>query len=158
MTRHAMEFTYDSYDTGITVTRVADSGEAGRERAVGMVGWTQCCDPSSPCTLGTSISVTDEDLTDVPRLKGLLETSLGEEFSRGEPSYGQDGDMYVYEINRYEDIIRVSTGLPDEDVRTYGEWISDLGLPVAEYEGEIFVFASWDRSSMWNSLSGSRGC
>lgn len=147
---------HNAHDKGLKVIRFAESGEAGRALALDVVEPAYCCDRSLPCVLGEPIAITDAELAGVPRIKALLEVALGEEFSRGGPHYERDDDLNVYEIYSYEDI-SVSTGVPEGDILQYYSWRSDWGrFPVAEYEGEIFVFASWDRSSMWSSLKGPR--
>ena len=91
------------------------------------------------------IELTDEDLIDVPRIKGMLEIALKQELPLEDDGYALFDEYFnSYWINREGTGMRVKISMSTSDADYYGDWIyQNLPNSLVQYKDRFFSFYRW---------------
>ncbi len=92
------------------------------------------------------VSVNDEDLKDLPKIKGLLLLALEQELPLEKDGFElRDNYWNSYWVNKEMDGLRIQTAISEYDSKEYEQWASDhmLESTIVEYQNRYFTFYIW---------------
>lgn len=121
---------YSPYNEGINLTYYA---EANPERII----------EKNPYMSVTEI--TEEDLKDVPRIKGMLDVALDQEFPLHDDGFAVfDDSLNSYWINEDNGNIRVQISMSTSETDKHADWLQE-NVPgfLMEYGDRYFSFSQW---------------
>lgn len=88
--------------------------------------------------------ITDDDLTDAPIIKTMLDVALSQEFPLHSTGFTEIVGFRPYRIMSIGEDIYVTNYMSHEDMKEYGKWISgNLQQGFFEYKGKIFTLGAW---------------
>lgn len=133
---------------GLFYLYIVANGYSGYIEGIGMTYFYET-DPDkiladNPLLSGV-IEITDDDLEKVPRIKGMLEIALDQEFPLKDDGFNLfDDNFNSYWVNRDGQNIRVQIGMSHEDTEKYGNWLRDnVSGHLMKYQDRYFVFSQW---------------
>lgn len=135
---------------GLFYLFIVANGYTGYIEGIGMIYFYET-DPDKILAEYTYLSgvtkITDEDLDEVPRIKGMLKIALDQEFPLHDDGFALfDENLNSYWLNRdwNGQDIRIQIGMSYEDTERYGKWLQEnLSGSLMKYQDRYFVFSQW---------------
>lgn len=89
--------------------------------------------------------LTDEDLKDVPRIKGMLEIALKQDLPLNDDGFALFDEFFnSYWFNREGSGLRVQISMSTLDSDYYGDWIyENIPTNLVKYKERYFSFSQW---------------
>lgn len=89
--------------------------------------------------------ITDADLKDVPRIKGMLDIAFDQKFPLYDDGFSLfDENLNSYWLNQEGQDIRIQIGMSYEDTEYYGNWLSEnFSGRLIKYNDKYFMFGEW---------------
>lgn len=132
---------------GLFCLYIIASGNARHVNGIGLVYFYET-DPDkilNDSLLSGIIEITDDDLEKVPRIKGMLEIALDQEFPLKDDGFSLlDSNFNSYWVNKDGQDIRIQIGMSNEDAEKYGDWLRDNVFGrLVKYQDRYFAFSQW---------------
>ena len=89
--------------------------------------------------------ISDEDLADVPRIKGMLDVALAQDFPPEDDGFVLfDWELNSYWINDSDGNIRVRISMSTIQTELHGDWLRE-SVPgyLMKYHDRYFSFSQW---------------
>ena len=89
--------------------------------------------------------LSDEDLKDVPKIKGMLEIALKQELPLDDDGFALfDESLNSYWFNREGSGLRVQISMGTDEANYYGEWLEwNVANSLVKYKERFFSFYQW---------------
>ncbi len=96
-------------------------------------------------TIQSITELTDEDLKDVPRIKGMLEIALKQDLPLRDDGFALfDESFNSYWFNQEGSGLRVQISMSTSDSDYYGDWIyENIPNNLIKYKDRYFSFHQW---------------
>ena len=95
--------------------------------------------------LGPVAAMAEADLDEVPKIQGMLEVGLKQEFPlRDDGFLVLDWGLNSYWVNQDDENVKVKIGMSQHETQRYSEWLQE-NVPghLMEYKGRYFSFCNW---------------
>ena len=90
-------------------------------------------------------AITEKNLDEVPRIRGMLEVALRQEFPLHDDGFALfDSGLNSYWMNRDDGNIDVKISMSGDETEKHAKWLQE-NVPgrLMEYKGRYFSFSTW---------------